>query len=479
MEHPDWIEQGRRLGHWPVDLDAVLRLVVDGVARQLKGERATLFLVDPGRSQLVSRVGHLGEDHGEIRVGLDEGLVGHVRATGEAVFAAAGDPRVTRRIDELTGFTTRTLVAAPVHGRDGVVVGVLEVLNRRAGRFGREDARRLSAAAEQVGALLRGTSLGPQLGQKRPLAFGLNGLVGDSPALRQVLDRALRAAPSEASVLIAGESGTGKELLARAVHANSARREGPWVKVDCAALPAELVENELFGHERGAYTGADRSAPGKVDAAAGGTLFLDEVAELPLTAQGKLLRLVQDRAYYRVGGTELLSADVRLVAATHRDLADSVEAGAFRQDLYYRLKVVPLTLPPLRDRGAADLDRLIDHFLFLTTERHRRPDLRLSDGAREALRRRPWPGNVRELEHALESAVVLAPGTVIGASDLPPQETRSPVRRPARGQVETLRAVTARYVAWAVEACGGNRSEAARRLDIGRNTLLRKLEEPP
>jgi Nif-specific regulatory protein len=234
------------------------------------------------------------------------------------------------------------------------------------------------------------------------------------------------------------------------------------VKVDCAALPESLVENELFGHEKGAYTGADRAVEGKVAAARGGTLFLDEIGELPLAVQGKLLRLFQDRTYQRVGSARTETADVRLVCATWRDLANS---ASFRQDLYYRLRVVEIAIPPLRERGHDDLDRLIDHFLFEANRKHGRA-VRLTSAGRARLHGWHWPGNVRELEHVLESAVVLADG------DLGP-EAFSVGNAPPTARGRTLAEVERAYVAEVLASCGGNRSEAARVLGISRNRLAR------
>jgi len=470
MSPPSWVAAGQRLGGQPVRLDELLTLIVDGVARQLRAERATLFLLDRAKGELVSRAGHL-DDIAEIRLAAGEGVAGYVARTGKPTIANRDDPRFSRRVDDVSGFRTESLAAAPLQV-GGQTIGVLEALNRDGG-FGAAEKASLAEAAGHVAALIGGTSLFTEQRGKRTLTFRFNGVVGESDVMAAVYDRAVRAARSEASVLVRGESGTGKELIARAVHANSPRREGAWVKVDCAALPGDLVENELFGHERGAYTGADRGADGKVAAAEGGTLFLDEIGELPLPAQGKLLRLVQDRAYYRVGGTSLRSADVRLVAATHRDLAAEVAAGRFRQDLYYRLRVVELRLPPLRERGPADLDRLVDHLFFGACERHGR-ELALGTSARASLHRRSWPGNVRELEHALEAAVVLADGPTVQPGDLPGVE--GVTGESGLERVEPLRIHEKRYIEHVLEACDGNRSEAARRLEIGRNTLLRKLQ---
>ena len=478
---PEWIAERAetlRAARAPVDLDALLARVVAGVAVNLRCDRATLYLVDRARGELVSRVGSaLGNL--EIRLQLGEGAAGEVARSGETLVIqdTSADPRFARRYDDLTGFRTRSLMAAAVRSADGPPIGVLQVLNRLDGRFSRADQRELELTARQVARLLDATSLRSQLrGGERPLAFRFNGIVGESAAMMRVYARAERASRTDATVLLLGESGTGKELVARAVHHNSPRADGPFVKVDCGALPDGLVENELFGHERGAYTGAVGAADGKVAAADGGTLFLDEVAELPLPAQSRLLRLLQDRTWFRVGGTALQSADLRLVAATHQDLEALVEDGRFRQDLYYRLRVVQIRVPPLRERDHADLDRLLDHFLFEAARRYDRPDIRLSPGARARLHGHLWPGNVRELEHVVAAAVVLAPSDVIAAEDIELDGKARAVSAPTdRDAIRPLRAVIADTVAEAVALCDGNRSEAARRLGIGRNTLLRHL----
>ena len=245
-----------------------------------------------------------------------------------------------------------------------------------------------------------------------------SGLVGDSEPMRRVLELVRKVAATDATVLVLGESGTGKELVARALHAGSPRAAGPFVTISCAAIPEALLESELFGHERGAFTGAVRRKLGRFELADGGTLFLDEVGELPPAMQVKLLRVLQERRFERVGGEETVVADVRLVSATNRDLGAMVKAGAFREDLYYRLAVVPLTLPPLRDRPG-DVRALCDHFLVKLAPRAGRRVLTLSPGALALLERHRWPGNVRELENALAQALVFADGEVIQPEDLP------------------------------------------------------------
>jgi Nif-specific regulatory protein len=318
-----------------------------------------------------------------------------------------------------------------------------------------------------------------------PLAFRFNQIVGESDPMKRVYAVVEKAARTDATVLITGESGTGKELIARAVHQNSARKGQAFVKVDCTTLPEALMENELFGHEKGAFTGADRTVPGKLEAAHGGTLFIDEIGELPLKLQGKLLRALQDRELERVGGTKTISVDVRFVCATHRDLPRMVEEGTFREDLYYRIRVVPVPMPPLRERGRDDLVRLIEHFVDKFARRHNRGSVQLTEEATARLMAHTYPGNIRELEHIIESAVVLCDGETIHARDLsmPAKATsaRTPSSHTLPGVVIVgdpnvpLSTLEHEHIRLVVQACQGNQSEAARKLGIGRNTLARKI----
>jgi Nif-specific regulatory protein len=346
--------------------------------------------------------------------------------------------------------------------------------------------------------VLERTSLYADLKRRAPIAserssglsFRFNQIVGESPPMRAAYAIVEKAARTDANVLISGETGTGKELFARAIHMNSRRRGQPFIKVDCTTLPEALMENELFGHEKGAFTGADRAVPGKFEAAHGGTLFIDEIGELPLKLQGKLLRVLQDREFERVGGTRTVTVDVRIVCATHRDLAAMVDVGAFREDLFYRIRVVPLTTPALRDRGSEDLLRLMEHFVVSFGRRHGRPGIRLADAALARLKAYAFPGNIRELEHIIESAVVLCDGDVIEARDLAIADRKKPTTLPSMPALGgllivgdptlPLERVEREHIRLVVDACGGNQSEAARKLGISRNTLARKLAgEPP
>jgi len=302
-------------------------------------------------------------------------------------------------------------------------------------------------------------------------------IVGGSPAMQRVLDTVAQVAPSEATVLISGESGTGKELVAGLLHANSGRREGPFVSLNCAAITESLMESELFGHEKGAFTGAERRREGRFQQADGGTLFLDEVSEMPLSMQVKFLRVLQEREFTRVGGDSLLRVDVRVVAATNTHLPERIAAGRFREDLYYRLNVVGLQLPPLRERRE-DVPLLAQHFLETFAAKNRKPVKGFSPQAMDRLIRRDWPGNVRELMNAVERAVVLARADYLTEADFPAIGPDSPAGAPpaAGGAGLPLSEVERAVILDTLAAAGGNKSEAARRLGITRRTLHKKLK---
>jgi len=303
-------------------------------------------------------------------------------------------------------------------------------------------------------------------------------LPGTSPLMNRVVEQANRVARTNATVLITGESGTGKELIARLVHRESLRVRGPFVPVNCAGLTESIIESELFGHVKGAFTGAVRAKPGKFELADGGTLFLDEIGEIPLNIQVKLLRVLQEREVERVGGEEPVRIDVRLVCATHRDLDEMVRNGEFREDLYYRVKVIPLRLPALRERPE-DIPELAEHFRGLANERDHRAVKAFGPGVMERLEAYGWPGNVRELENVVEQAVVLARGDTIVVDDLPPEITgdKGPqdVLRIAVGT--TLAETERELILETLRKTGGNKTRAAKLLGIGVRTLYRKLEE--
>jgi DNA-binding NtrC family response regulator len=465
--------------HREVGLDALLDALADRVARALGAERATIFLVDAATGELRSRV-VVPRELPEIRLLPGQGVAGAVAESGRPlrVVDPSSDPRWFDEVDRRTGFTTRNLLAVPVLDARKATRGVVQVINKLEGPFNEQDELFLSTLAGQIALAFEWTTLRPDGAPRGVWLRGpYNHIVGDSDAMQAVYRRLERAASTDATVLLTGETGTGKGLVARAIHANSLRSAGPFAVVDCTTLPSGLVESELFGYERGAFTGAERRTPGRVEGAHRGTLFLDEIGELPPPAQAKLLRLLQERRFERVGGRDTIEVDVRIVAATHRDLAAEVAAGRFRSDLYYRLRVVEISLPPLRERGGAEIVALARHFLSLYARRHGREGASLGPSALAALGQHRWPGNVRELEFAIERAVVLAEGPTIGPEHLGLAPATTPAA-PSDGIVLphglTLDEAARRYVEATVAACGGNRTEAARRLGVGRNTLARK-----
>jgi DNA-binding NtrC family response regulator len=315
--------------------------------------------------------------------------------------------------------------------------------------------------------------------------IGFERLIGSGEAMRRVFETIEKVAETDLTVLVRGESGTGKELVAQALHHRSPRRERPFVAVNCAAISRELVESELFGHEKGAFTGADARRVGRFEAAAGGTIFLDEIGDMALETQAKVLRVLQERSFERVGGTKPLEVDVRVVAATHRDLEACVRQGRFREDLYYRLRVVEISLPALRERPE-DIPLLAERLLEQLAARLDRPRRRLSQAALTRLARHTWPGNVRELRNALEQAAVLAPGETIDEADLQllvgapsPRATREGEATAsfAEARRRANEAFEREFLLRALRAHGGNISRAAEAIGMVRQSLQQKIRE--
>lgn len=439
------------------------------------------------RSGLVATF-HPGGQEAVVRaVGMPASFDGLRARVGPDLEANLAAGKVTRA-ENLPDGPPSELVAAPMLWR-GELLGVVALGDKetRAGRirFSDSDARFLLSLASMVSTALSTTRtvaaierdrqrLEDEIRALRDVARR-EGFIGDSPLIREVLELVRRVAPTGVNVMIRGESGVGKERIAHLLHSFSDRSRGPFVPLNCAALPESLLEAELFGIEEGVATGVQRRL-GKIELAHGGTLFLDEVADLSLVLQAKLLRVVQERELERLGGRVRIPVDLRLVTASNRDLEAMAEREEFRRDLYYRLRVVVVTLPPLRDRRA-DIPLLARHFLEVYGERFGRPGLTLSREAREALMSYPFPGNVRELENVIQAAVALAPGEQIEAPDL-----RLPGGAEGdeeRGGLLTLAELERRHIARVLRAVGENRGAAARILGVDRSTLYRKLQAAP
>jgi len=313
--------------------------------------------------------------------------------------------------------------------------------------------------------------------------YEFKNIVARSGKMQEVLAMVERVAPTNSTVLLGGESGSGKDLIARAIHQHSRRASGPFIKINCTAIPENLLESELFGYEKGAFTGAVSSKPGKFELADKGTIFLDEIGDVPGTIQVKLLRVLQDRDFERLGGTKTLKVDVRVVAATNQDLRAALEQGSFREDLYYRLNVVPINIPPLRERKE-DIPYLVDHFVERFTRESGKPLRGITPAAQKALMEFHWPGNVRELENIIERAVALSSGDVIDVADIrldlsPMKPGAAPAANAAAFPPEgtTLEQFEDEIIKEALHRAGGNKSQAARLLGLSRNALRYRLSK--
>ena len=388
---------------------------------------------------------------------------------------------------------------------EAVKLGAFDYLEKP---FEQEQIRQVVAKAINTYALSRRDAR-----PEEPSGRGRFRLVGESPAIRQIYAVVEKVANTPSTVLITGESGTGKELIARALHENSSRHAGPFIKINCAAIPKTLMESELFGYEKGAFTGAVGAKPGRFELAHGGTLFLDEIGEIPIEMQVKLLRVLQESEFERVGGIKTIKVDVRLVTATNRDLMQEIAAGAFRDDLFYRLNVVPIHIPPLRERRE-DIPLLVDHFLAKFNDRLKKQIAAIAPEAIEKLVAHNWPGNIRELENLMERTMLFCEGPEIRVSDLPPEiagagaaalvglaaatpglptapslggtpgapASAEEARPAAAGSLkEAVRAETERVerelILRALEETGGNVTQAARKLKISRKSLQTKMKE--
>jgi len=370
----------------------------------------------------------------------------------------------------ITGFgSIESAVDAMKHGADDYLQKPVNLVELR---------KRVAAAVEKRRLAQEVRLLKERLEEK----FSFGTIIGASKAMQQVLHQLSLVAPTRSSVLIVGESGTGKELIANALHQNSPRKDSRFLPINCAAIPSDILESELFGHERGAFTGAVQRKSGKFELADRGTLFLDEVGEMPLPLQAKLLRVLEERSFMRVGGTETISVDVRIIAATNSDLEARVAAGTFRSDLYYRLKVVTIVVPPLRERRE-DIPLLTHRFFEMFKAENDRPGLTLSPEVVEILLQTRWEGNVRELRNLIESLVVLADaGTAVITPDHLPEnyraaQTPAEPLRDAGGPAQRMEEIEKEAILRTLRQTGGNRTRAAEILGIGLRTLQRKLRD--
>lgn len=466
------------------DLTELLNNMAQAAARVLHGDRASIFLWDKGSKELV---GHpaLGVEGEPLRIRDDQGVAGRVLKTGESQrWDDSGDPdAINAKVGKQLGYLTRSLVAVPLLDRKQKPIGVFEVLNHHSGSFSAADQRFLSELAQHAAAAVENTQQIANLVATRDRlvqsASDTLQVVGQCPQIEALRDTIERVAPTELAVLVLGENGTGKEVVARSLHLQSDRRDQDFVAVNCAAIAETLLESELFGHEKGAFTDAISDRAGKFEVASGGTLLLDEIGEMSLNGQAKLLRVLEDKVVVRVGGSKPIQTDVRVIAATNQDLVKLVREKRFREDLYFRLNVVTLQLPPLRERGQ-DIVVLAQHFLEQFGHQiGRRPPV-LSDSAQNRLLTHPWPGNVRELRNLMERVAYLTKGDKVEETDLafvlsPGSESEVSHIPSNMSLTDATHVFQKQYITRHVEASQGNLAQAAKQLGMHRSNLYRKM----
>ncbi len=475
------------------DVRVLLSRIMESAEQLINSEASSLLLVDTGTNRLYFEIalGDKGEEVKKYVLEMGEGIAGWVAQNNCSLVVndAKNDPRHFSAIGEDTGYTTRNILAVPMRQKD-TVIGVLEVINKFDNElYTDDDLHLLEVLADQASIALQNArefgKLSTELDSIRR-ASGRSGaterrgrkMTWASPLTAQVMEQAEKMASSASPVLIQGESGTGKELLAEYIHNASLRKTGALIKVNCAAIPYNLLESELFGYEKGAFTDAVREKTGYFERADGGTLFLDEVAELSQGAQGKLLRVIQNGSFQRVGGNSEIRVNVRLIAATNVNLAEAVERGEFRQDLYYRLAVLLLEMPPLRERPA-DIEILARQFLrdFTAGRAHAPADFSLE--ALEVMFSYQWPGNVRELRNAVERAVILSNRNDrvlpehLGLPDFPGGEADLK----GRNLKDSVTLFKKNLIKEVLGSTGGNQTAAARLLGIQRTYLSRMIRE--
>ena len=474
------------------DDEALLHKIAGTATELLNCERASIFLWDKRRKKLIGRPA-LGIEGDFLEVDDNAGVVGEVLSTGEPkIWSDQSDDesRVNRSVDQSLEFKTSSLVAVPMQGghRDSLI-GVFEAINHNNGSFDAFDAAVLSDLATHAAVAIEGLRTRRSLTESRDRlvddAASATKLVGDHPSVQSVRESAAKVAGTDLSVLVLGKNGTGKEVLAQHIHYESKRRNGPFIAVNCAALVESLLESELFGHEKGAFTDANATRVGKFELASGGTLFLDEVGDMSPGGQAKLLRVLEEKVVVRVGGSQVIPVDVRVIAATNQPLEQLIAEKRFREDLFFRLNVVSLTLPPLSQRGT-DILTLAEHFLTHFCYHIGRPVPSLDPSAKESLLSHSWPGNIRELRNTIERVCYLSTAESISAADL--SLSSSPASRIGGDSLaldgpvpsvlaEATKMFQVRHIENAIAASRGNMTDAAARLGLHRSNLYRKMRQ--
>ena len=471
------------------DLNSLLTTIIDSATRLCEGEASCLLLMNKEKEELYFEIslGGAGMEVKRFTVKMGEGIAGWVALHNKPLIVddVAADSRHRRDISQELNYAAKTMLAVPMRVKDECV-GVIEIINKRNGKpFTQEDLEWLEIFATQAGiALVNAQSMEKarnkieQLQEQSKTDMESHTIIAKSPVILEKLEIIERVAKTDSSVLILGESGVGKEIFAERIHLLSPRNTKPFVRLNCAAIPEGLLESELFGHVKGAFTNAISNRHGRFELADGGTIFLDEIAELPLALQAKLLRVIQERKFEKVGSDTTITVDIRILAATNRDIEKQVESGEFRSDLYYRLNVLPLYIPPLRQRPE-DIPDLADFFLKKFMKQMNVKYEGFSDEAMETMLSYSWPGNIRELENCIERACVIGKGNVIEAQDLFLKVPLSSVvpRGGSRNLKTAENSFRAHFIKQVLEEKNWNQTETAKALDIQRTYLSRLIKE--
>ncbi len=465
------------------NLETLLHRMAEKAIRLFDADRATIFLWDRASKTLVGRPA-LGMENNELTVPDDAGVVGRVVQSGEPERVDKTDDRtaIHSDVDKQTGYQTETILCVPLIGPDGKRLGAFELLNKRTGRFTLEDETGLMELATYAAVALASTQQWEELLQRQQRLLrevtGNVPMIGACPSMEALRSTLAKVADTDLAVLILGENGTGKEVVAQSLHFNSRRSAEPLVAVNCAALTETLLESELFGHEKGSFTGANETRAGKFELASGGTIFLDEIGDMSLGGQAKLLRVLEQKTIVRVGGSETITTDVRVVAATNQDLVALVRERKFREDLYFRLNVMTLELPPLRERGD-DILTLAEHFLRDMCLKQGRKPPTITAAAKKRLVAHCWPGNVRELRNLMERVAYLVSGQKIDADDLAftlsPGTTKGSSLDAELPLQQATQDFQVEYIQKTIEQVRGNVTEAAKLLGMHRSNLYRKM----
>ena len=466
------------------DLNKALKNILKAVSHSTNCEAASLLLINPSTKNLYFKTasGNMAVLK-NLSLKMGEGIAGWVALHRKSLIVnqAKDDPRHKQDIDQMTGFVTHSIIAAPVEYQ-GEILGTLEVLNpREKPQFDHTDLVLVEALASQVAIAIRYCDSYTKLNEENvelKKAINLeNTIIGQSKAIREVIQLAEKVAPFEVTVLLTGESGTGKELVARLIHESSPRKEKPFIAVNCSALPENLIESELFGHEKGAFTGAITTRKGKFEMASGGTLFLDEIGDMGFSVQAKILRVLETGIIERVGSNQLIRTHVRVIAATNKNLRLLLDEQKFREDLYYRLNEIHIEIPPLKERRS-DIPLLANHFLNLFSSLFQKNIKGVSEEVLDLFMNHEWPGNIREMKNVIKASVILSDAPTILLGSLPEEIRRNKAQKVfSSKEIGSLEGLEKQHITKSLMENDWNKTKTAQKLNISRPTLNAKIKQ--